>query len=331
MSLPDPVVPDPPGLRTAVEQFVTSRVPVCGPDDTAGTVRDALVGARHDVVDDIAVCDPEDGRLLGVIPGVRLSAAESSTPVRELMDPDPPVVTPGLDGEPAAWKAVEHGEVSLAVVDDDGSFRGFVPPTRLLAALLRTHDEDFARLGGYLSSTSSARVTFQEPLRRRLWHRVPWLMLGLAGAAASAWVVGGFDDRLDADVRLAFFIPGVVYMADAVGAQTDALIIRGLSVGASMRRGLWREAVTGALMGLIFFAVSFPAVLLVLGSADLALTVAITLFAASTVATLVAVVLPLALHRSGRDPAFGSGPLGTVVRDLLSLLIYFAVATLVTG
>lgn len=31
----------------------------------------------------------------------------------------------------------------------------------------------------------------------------------------------------------------------------------------------------------------------------------------------------------GTDPAFGSGPLATVVQDLLSLTIYFAIATLI--
>ena len=29
------------------------------------------------------------------------------------------------------------------------------------------------------------------------------------------------------------------------------------------------------------------------------------------------------LARSGRDPAFGSGPIATIIQDVLSLLIYF--------
>jgi magnesium transporter len=47
---------------------------------------------------------------------------------------------------------------------------------------------------------------------------------------------------------------------------------------------------------------------------------------ASTVATAVAMFLPWLLSRVGLDPAFGSGPLSTVVQDLLSLTIYFAFA-----
>jgi magnesium transporter len=41
-------------------------------------------------------------------------------------------------------------------------------------------------------------------------------------------------------------------------------------------------------------------------------------------------VLPWTLHRLGTDPAFGSGPLATVIQDLLSVLIYFAIVLLIT-
>ena len=46
-----------------------------------------------------------------------------------------------------------------------------------------------------------------------------------------------------------------------------------------------------------------------------------------SIATVVAMALPYALARSGRDPAYGSGPLATVIRDLLSVIVYFAIAT----
>jgi magnesium transporter len=40
------------------------------------------------------------------------------------------------------------------------------------------------------------------------------------------------------------------------------------------------------------------------------------------------VALPYALARLGRDPAFASGPLATVIQDLLSILAFFAIAVL---
>jgi magnesium transporter len=34
-------------------------------------------------------------------------------------------------------------------------------------------------------------------------------------------------------------------------------------------------------------------------------------------------MLPWALARLGTDPAYGSGPLATILQDMLTLLIYF--------
>jgi magnesium transporter len=45
-------------------------------------------------------------------------------------------------------------------------------------------------------------------------------------------------------------------------------------------------------------------------------------------ATVVAICLPWLLQRFGRDPAFGSGPLATLIQDLLSILTYFWIANL---
>jgi magnesium transporter len=318
-------------LLGAIDQYLATRVPVCIPTDLAAEICSALVGADHDTVDDIAVCDRPRSphRLLGLIPVRRLFAASPDEPAAQMMDADPPVVVEGMDREQAAWKAVQHGESSLAVEDTEGHFRGLVPASKLLAVLLREHDEDFARLGGYLHSTESARLATEEPIGRRLWHRLPWLALGLAGAAVSAWLVGLFEGRITADVRLAFFIPGVVYLADAVGTQTEALIVRGLSVGAPVRTALRLEAITGPALGVLLAVVSFPSIWIVLGDAHIAVTVALALFAACSVATVVAAALPVLMARHGGDPAFGSGPLATVAQDLLSLVIYFAVAVLV--
>jgi len=127
-------------------------------------------------------------------------------------------------------------------------------------------------------------------------------------------------------VILAFFIPGIVYMADAVGTQTETLIVRGLSIGVGVRQVVWRELLTGLLVGVTLAAVFLPVGLWRWGQGDVALTVALSLLAACSTATLVAMALPWLLHRLGRDPAYGSGPLATVVQDLLSVLIYMVIA-----
>ena len=162
--------------------------------------------------------------------------------------------------------------------------------------------------------------------RRRLWHRLPWLLVGLAGALAAAAIVSGFEEDLSRNVLLASFIPGIVYMADAVGTQTETVLIRGLSVGVPVGRVLVRELLTGLLVGAALAGIFVPIGLAAWGDTEVIVAVGLALLAACSVATLVAMALPTLLRRLGVDPAFGSGPLATVVQDLLSILIYFAIA-----
>jgi magnesium transporter len=64
-------------------------------------------------------------------------------------------------------------------------------------------------------------------------------------------------------------------------------------------------------------------------SPDVAATVSISLVGAGAVSTTVGLLFPWVLSRVGRDPALGSGPMATIVEDVLSLLIYFSVSSLV--
>ena len=299
-------------LETAAEHL-TRRVPVAAPWASAEETRRALTGRRFESAA-VAVC--EDQRLVGLVRTEDLLAAAGDTPLRELMDPDPPVVAPGADQEVVAWKAVQREQSTIAVVDREGRFLGLVPPRRLLFVLLWEHEEDMARMGGLLRGALTAWRAAREPLAWRLWHRLPWLVLGLAGALLFADLVGAFEAQLQASVILAFFLPGIVYLADAVGTQTETLVVRGLSVGVDIRQTVGRELLTGMGMGLGLALVLFPLVLLRWGAGDVALAVALSVLAASTVATLVAMLLPWGLHRLGRDPAFGSGPLATVIQAM---------------
>jgi hypothetical protein len=43
----------------------TANIPIARPDDTAGTVRERLIGKTFDTVADVAVC--VDGRLVGIV------------------------------------------------------------------------------------------------------------------------------------------------------------------------------------------------------------------------------------------------------------------------
>jgi magnesium transporter len=271
-------------LETAAAH-ASRAVPVAAVD----AVLQGMRGGSFDSAAVVAVCDGH--RLIGLATIERLLAAPASATVDEVMDADPPTVRPGSDQERAAWLAVGHHEPGLAVVDEAGRFHGLIPPHRLLAVLLEEHDEDMARLGGYLRSTAAARQASVESVRRRLWHRLPWLVLGLVGATLSAGLMGGFEHQLEANLLIALFVPGIVYLADAVGTQTEAVAIRGLSIGVGIRWMFAREVLTGLFVGILLGGMMLPIVALLWGDAAVAATVAIAIVTASAIATVVAMVL----------------------------------------
>jgi len=183
-------------------------------------------------------------------------------------------------------------------------------------------------MAGIRRETTQARLAIEAPPVRRVRDRLPWLLAGLAGSVLATGVVATFEAALQAKIALAFFVPAIVYLADAIGTQTEAIAVRGLSLShAPMRELVWGEMRTGLMIGVVLGALAWPAVWLVFADAQLASAVALSLVAAGTVATTIGLTLPWLLARLGRDPAFGSGPIATIVQDVLSLAIYFAVAS----
>jgi magnesium transporter len=306
-------------------QHATLAVPVVEPSARTQEILDSIAGRGLECASHIVVCEGE--RFRGVIRIEDVFSAPAGATAADLMDADAPVVGPGADQEQAAWRAVRHGEAALAVVDAAGRFHGLIPPHRLVAVLLSEHEEDLARLGGFLKGTSSVRHASDEPVARRFWHRLPWLLFGLAGAFAAADLVGWFESRLREQIAIAFFVPGIVYLADAVGTQTETVVVRAISIGIAARRLVRREALTGLAIGSALALLAFPLLYWRWSDPDLALRVALALGAACSTASVVAMGLPWLLERLGVDPAFGSGPVATVIQDLLSIAIYFAIVT----
>jgi magnesium transporter len=98
--------------------------------------------------------------------------------------------------------------------------------------------------------------------------------------------------------------------------------------GADLFPLLAGEIGTGILIGVTLGSIAYPIVWFTFGSAALAATVAFALVVAGSVAATIGFLLPWSFAKVGYDPALGSGPVGTVVQDVLSLLIYFFVASI---
>ena len=309
------------------QQHMVTRVPTAAAGESAGAVLARLAGVQFDYAGAVYVLDTQ-GRLDGLVPITLLLAAQPQTPLSALLQPVPPPAHPETDQEHVATLAIRHNVTAAPIVDAQYRFLGVVPPQALLEVLRHEHVEDLHRLAGIRHENTRARHAIEDPPLRRARDRLPWLLAGLAGTALATLVMASFERALQANIVIAFFVPGIVYLADAIGTQTETIAVRGLSLShAPFATVVGGEARTGAIIGLILALCALFPVWWWFQDARLAFSVAIALFIAGTAATTIGVVFPWALARLGRDPAYGSGPLATIVQDVLSLVIYFVTAS----
>jgi magnesium transporter len=314
-----------PTVETAAHHLV-DRIPIACSEESIGSILDRLLANAFDSLESVYIVD-ENNRLCGLVRLSDLLSMPREERLGEVMTVDPPRVYPDEDQEEVASIAVKYGMASIPVIDRQGCLLGIVPAHALISILRKEHIEDLHRLAGIQRENSHARHALEDPPLRRAGDRLPWLLVGLLGSILATFVVSRFEQALEKQVFIAFFVPGIVYLADAIGTQTEAIVVRGLSLSQnSLKDLLMGELWTGIIIGLALGCLSFPLVAIAFGNFSLAFAVSLAILTAGGVATSIGLLFPWLLDRLGRDPAFGSGPVATIIQDVLSLLIYFAIA-----
>lgn len=119
-----------------------------------------------------------------------------------------------------------------------------------------------------------------------------------------------------------------MYLSAAVGQQSQTILIRSLALEQiKMIPYALRELAAGFLIGTLIGAIMTVVVFVWFGSLPIALVIGLTLVLTVITATIVAVLITWALVTAKKDPAIAGGPFATVIQDILSLLIYFSVAS----
>jgi magnesium transporter len=120
-------------------------------------------------------------------------------------------------------------------------------------------------------------------------------------------------------------------MSDAVGTQTETLFIRTIALAEKTKLPLYflRDLAVTACLGLLIGLFLGGFVYVWKGDFQVALILAISMFMNITLASPIALSIPVLLRKLGKDPAVGSGPLATIIQDVMSLIIYFGTVTLI--
>jgi magnesium transporter len=284
--------------------------------------------ASFDTITEIYVID-DAGKLEAVIPISDIFRHRPETSLgRIAKKPTPITVEPNIDQEIAAYLALEHNLRSVPVVDDEGKFLGALPSTTILSILHREAREDMLRMAGihpaHAAHDDILRISLFEAFR----HRFPWLFIGLLGGIVAARIIGAFEKTLESNLVLAGFIPLIVYMADAVGTQIETFTIRDFAVVSAMdyRRYFLKQFLVVLLISVVT-ALSLCVISLSLyREFYVSAVLGLSLFFAIMSSMFAGMGIPYLLNKAGFDPANASGPIATIIQDILSIVIYFAIA-----
>lgn len=167
-----------------------------------------------------------------------------------------------------------------------------------------------------------------EPVGLLFRLRAPALGIGLLLGIGISFLTSRFEEVLAYNVHVAFFLPFVVYVAAAVGTQTEAIYARDLKTGrAKFINYFHKESALGLLFGIFFGTIAGGITYLWLNDSTLATCVFLATSMAVGIAPLIGILVTQLFQRLGEDPATGSGPIANVIQDMMSIVIYGSVCT----
>jgi magnesium transporter len=305
-------------------------VPVFPGDALLSEVKSSLVKFSFECIE-IIIGTRDDGHYAGAAPLKDVLAGRDDARLRDVLWAHWPVVSERAIGEHAAQLALGAHVSALPVIAKGGKPIGCLPSVSLLDILGREHRQDIHRLVGITHGQAEARHALDDAVLRRVVRRLPWLIIGLVLSSAAAFLMASFEAAMQGKIMLAFFVPSLVYIADAIGTQTEAIAIRWLSLrdSAPAVRVFFGEFLTGGLIGAALGLIAFIGVAAFNGDVPFALGIGLTTAAAGALASVLGLVLPWLLSTFRIDPAFGSGPVATVIQDVLTILLYFTIMSFI--
>lgn len=268
-----------------------------------------------------------DRRLLGVVPMRDLLLADGESALQEIMATNVVSVGPFDEAATAFQTLSGRGFTTLPVVDAQGHLIGVVRATQLLAEAQETASQNLQKLFGVGRDERAF-----SPLMFCLQKRLPWLHVNLVTAFLAASVVALFEDVIARITVLAIYLPVVAGQGGNAGAQSLAVVMRGLVMkeipAQRVRALLAKESIIGAVNGVAIGLVTAGVAWAWNGNPYLGLVIGLAMIVNLTAAGFSGAMIPIAMKKFGLDPAQSSSIVLTTVTDVVGFFAFLGFAVM---
>ncbi|MBP3603264.1 MAG: magnesium transporter [Lachnospiraceae bacterium] len=301
------------------------------------TVEDAVARIRKVGLDSetINICYVLDAtrKLVGTVALRYLLISPSDAVIGDIMHENVVYINTLMDQEEVARQFQKYDFIAMPVVDNEERLVGIITVDDVVDILQEEATEDMEMMAAVMPSDKPYMKT-------GVWEtwkkRMPWLLLLMISATFSGSILTTFEDALQKCAVLIAYIPMLMSSGGNAGEQSSVTIIRGLSLQEiefkDAYKVIWKEVRVAMLCGLTLAIANFAKLIWFDGIDILvAVVICITLVMTILAAKLVGCVLPMLAKKVGFDPAVMASPFITTIVDIISLLVYFKVATLLLG
>jgi magnesium transporter len=217
--------------------------------------------------------------------------------------------------------------VTIPVVDLDGRLLGVIKNEDIVKA---SQEDATADLQTMVGASKDERAL--SPLWFSVRKRLGWLQVNLVTAFLAAFVVGMFENVIAQFTALAVLLPVVAGQSGNTGAQSLAVVMRGLALR-DIRPAQWfrvasKEFGVALFNGLAVAATTCAAVYWWSRSTGLMMVIGISMVTSMCIAGLAGAIIPIILKSLNQDPAQSSSIILTTVTDVVGFFSFLGLATI---
>ena len=275
-------------------------------------------------------------KLIGIISLSTLVVANDNARIMDLMHTDYVYVNVYDDQEDVSEDFKKYGFLAMPVVDKEHRLVGIITVDDILDVIEDENTEDIERMAGIIDFEQSDKEYLDKSVLNHVMARLPWLLAMMVSLMVTGAIITRFEEVLSKVVVLVSYMPLLMGMGGNTGSQASTLIIRGLSLEEveleDTLKILWKELRVSLCIGIVLSIFNFAKIIFIDGeSVFIAATVCISMILVITFAKCLGGMVPMAAKKLGADPALMANPVIASLTDMVSVLIYFVMATLILG